>query len=135
MISSRYVKYYCKEDPSLIENYEQAINDNDNIWFCHHKLELGDGYVNSIKDLKLMNLYYNRPACELIFLTNSEHQRLHMNNISKEHRNKLAISKIGTCNAKGHSVSKEQRINHSKLLKGKTWKVINGRRVWINAII
>ena len=26
----------------------------------------------------------------------------------------------------------KKAVNHSKLLKGKTWKVINGKRVWLS---
>ena len=36
-----------------------------------------DDYINSMKDLIMMNLYYNRPAEELIFLTRAEHKKLH----------------------------------------------------------
>lgn len=135
MISNRSIKSYCKEDPSHIENYDKAIADKTQTWYCHHKLEIGNGYTNTVDDLKLMNLYYNRPACELIFLTASEHQLLHMNNVSTEYRNKFRKSKIGNSNAKGHVLSQEQRNKHSKLFKGKTWKVINGRRVWLDAYI
>ena len=135
MISNRTVSYYCKEDLSLIENYDKAMADKDHIWDCHHRLEIGEGYTNTTEHLKMMNLYYDRPACELIFLLHSEHQKLHMNNISTEYRDKFKKSKFGNSCAKGHVVSKAQRNKHSKLLKGKTWKVINGRRVWLDAII
>lgn len=73
--------------------------------------------------------------CKEEFLTPSEHQLLHMSNMSAEYRNKLSNVKLGTKNAKGHVVSKEHRNKISKLLKGKTWKVINGRRVWLDATI
>lgn len=77
MISVYKTKLFCNEDVSLIENYDKAINDKEHIWECHHKLEIRDDYINTVKDLKLMNLYYNRPACELIFLTNKEHCSIH----------------------------------------------------------
>lgn len=133
MISNRRVKEYCKEDPSKIENYDKAIADTTQTWHLHHRTEIW--WNCSAQDLIDNECYYNRKACELIFLTPSEHQLLHMNNISDEYRNKFSKAKIGNNNAKGHVVSKEQRNNHSKLLKGKTWKVINGRRVWLDAII
>ena len=96
MISERLIKLYCNEDISFIENYEQALND-DKLWDCHHKLEIYSDYRNSVKDLKLMNLYYNRPACEFIFLPHSEHQKLHKLGItiSLNQRNKLSISRLG----------------------------------------
>ena len=37
MISERYAKQYCKDDISLIENYEQAVNDPINKWVIHHR--------------------------------------------------------------------------------------------------
>ena len=39
MINFRYAKSYCKDDISLIENFEKAIAD-DNIWDCHHRKEI-----------------------------------------------------------------------------------------------
>ena len=50
----------------LIENYELAKADNFKGWDIHHKLEICGDYINTVSDLKMMNLYYNRPAEELI---------------------------------------------------------------------
>ena len=36
MISETQVKKYCNEDPSLIENYWDAMNDETQVWHCHH---------------------------------------------------------------------------------------------------
>ena len=66
---------FCKDDISLIENYEKTLNDNENIWDIHHRLETELGV--SKQYLIDNNLYYNRPASELIFLSKSEHQKLH----------------------------------------------------------
>ena len=74
MICERTIKKFCKEDISLIENYDKAITDDTQTWDCHHRRET----VLSRKDLIEIGEYYNRPACELIFLTHSEHLRLHM---------------------------------------------------------
>ena len=73
------VKYFCKDDITKIENYELAMADTEEVWHCHHRLELTlDGeYAHSKEDLIRMNMYYNRPHYELIFLTNSEHIKLH----------------------------------------------------------
>lgn len=68
---------YCCEDINLIENYEQAKLENFDGWVCHHKLEIHSDYRNKVKELKQMGLYYNRPACELIFLKWGEHSKLH----------------------------------------------------------
>ena len=72
---SEIVSLYCKEDPSLIENYDKAINDNTQIWECHHRLETDLNL--SMQELKDRNLYYDRPPSELIFLTKAEHSRIH----------------------------------------------------------
>ena len=133
MISNRYAKSYCKEDISKIENYDKAIADTTQTWDLHHRTEIW--WNCTAQELIDNDCYYNRPAKELIFLTHAEHQLLHMNNISDDYRNKFSKAKIGNNNAKGHVVSKEQRNKHSKLFKGKTWKVINGRRVWLDATI
>lgn len=78
MIYLEQVKRYCREDPSRIENYKDAIASTER-WHCHHRLELTlDGReVLSIQDLKRYGMYYKRPAFELIFLKISDHTKLH----------------------------------------------------------
>lgn len=101
MIRERLVKTYCCEDISLIENYEQAINDKDHTWHCHHRLEIQGDNVLTMNNLKKLDLYLNRPANELIFLTASEHHKLHSNhftdemieNMSKPKKNKFKTIK------------------------------------------
>lgn len=65
----------CCEDISLIENYEQAINDKINKYVCHHRLEIDEN--KSSQQLKDEGRYYHRPASELIFLTYSDHWDIH----------------------------------------------------------
>ena len=79
MISKQSAKAYCIEDISLIENYDKAIADKSCVWHCHHRRET----IFSRKDLIEIGEYYNRPACELIFLTKSEHHRLR--NLGEHH--------------------------------------------------
>ena len=122
----RRTKSYCKEDISLIENYDKAINDKEHIWDCHHKLEIGEGYTNSTEDLKMMNLYFNRPANELIFLTKKEHARLHLS--CKESQAKATKSRIGL--KRSDKFKKEQSIRLKGNHKGQHWRVINGKRCW-----
>jgi hypothetical protein len=68
-----------------IENYEAAKKDNFNGWQIHHRLEThnsdGERRLTSISKEELIGLdmYYNRPANELIFLTKAEHTKLHWN--------------------------------------------------------
>lgn len=77
MINLRFIKKCCKDDYTQIENYEQAINDNSQTWVLHHKLEIHEDYINSKEQMINMNLYYERPSNELIFLTKAEHNRIH----------------------------------------------------------
>ena len=113
MINEVYAKKYCSDDISLIENYELAINDTTQTWDCHHRGEILPCGRFSHNDLKKFGLYYKRPAAELIFLTHSEHRRLHTKGVprgpmSEDH--KKAISD----GLKGHSVSEEHRAKLSK---------------------
>ena len=68
---------FCIEDISLIENYDKAIADESNNWIVHHKLGISEGRCISKDELISMNLYFHRPAYELIFMTKSEHIKLH----------------------------------------------------------
>ena len=73
---------YCTE-PEKIENYEKALADNFKGWHCHHRLQTwtSDGERRLIditmEELKALDMYYNRPAEELIFMTDEEHGMLH----------------------------------------------------------
>ena len=76
MISEANAKKYCAEDISLIENYKKAVSSKE-LYHCHHRLEIQDDKCYFAKELKQMNLYYGRPASELIFLKAREHKDLH----------------------------------------------------------
>lgn len=79
---------FCKPDEyELIENYELVKADNFKDWDCHHRLELHpDLSVRFTRDsLIKLELYYNRPAFELIFLTKSEHSKLHQKHNRKDY--------------------------------------------------
>lgn len=77
MIDENRLKRYCCEDISLIENYEKAVNDKTQTWNCHHRLEIQNGKHIKTSELIEQNLYYNRPASELILLTKKDHNILH----------------------------------------------------------
>ena len=111
MINEIYTKSYCKDDISLIENYDKAIADTTRVWDCHHRRET----VLSRKDLIEIGEYYNRPACELIFLTHSEHISLHMKGkpLTEDQKKKLSEAH------KGKSFSVETRKKLSELKIGK----------------
>lgn len=99
MINEKYAKKYCIDDLSMIENYELAIADTTQTWQCHHRLELTlDGeFALSREQLKMHDMYFNRPYYELIFLTKAEHRRLHHKGktVSEESRRKMSDAKKG----------------------------------------
>ena len=117
MINEKNAKRFCNEDISLIENYDKAIADNTHTWHCHHRNEIkilpsGMSVLCSRKELKDNGRYYNCPANELIFLTQSEHRRLHDIHISEETRKKRSYS------LKGKHLSEETRRKMSEVRKG-----------------
>lgn len=110
MINEGYAKKYCCEDISNIENYELAINDQTQTWDCHHRGEILPRGRFSRDYLKKFGLYYKRPASELIFLTQSEHRRLHTKGIPKSETAKKAIGEAH----KGIPKSETHRAKLSK---------------------
>lgn len=79
MINNSKAKLFCRDDISLIENYNEAIADTENVWVCHHRLELTlDGeFANSAEDLIRHGMYYKRPYFELIWLPKNVHRQMH----------------------------------------------------------
>lgn len=73
---------YCYEISS-IENFEKAKADDFKDWICHHRLEThnSDGERRLVdlsrEELIALDMYYGRPASELIFVTRKEHGKLH----------------------------------------------------------
>ena len=123
MINFRQTKKYCKEDISKIKNYDKAIADTTQTWVCHHRTEIW--WNCTAQDLIDNECYYHRKACELIFLTQAEHIRLH--NQGKHHsdetRRKMSESLKGEKNPfYGKHHSEETRRKMSEAKKGKnTW--------------
>ena len=79
MLNEYKAKRYCSDEISLIENYHEAIADEERTWQIHHRRE-SDSEGRTLfthKQLKDMGLYFNRPAAELIFVTKSMHCKLH----------------------------------------------------------
>jgi hypothetical protein len=117
---------FCTE-PEKIENYNLAISDKTETWHCHHRLETHfcDGTERPPKaqltseELIALGTYYFRPANELIFLTVSEHHKLH---------NKLSNFKM---NAKGRKRSKEtlQKMSIAQKLRGTGDWMLDGKQV------
>ena len=124
MIDEKQVKKYCKEDITKIKNYDLAIADTTQTWHCHHMTETW--WHCTEKELIDNACYYGRKACELIFLTPAEHKSLHNKGklLSEEHRRKISEAKKG----KDRSDATQNTISHA--LKGNSWKLINGKRVY-----
>lgn len=97
MINIRQAKLYCKEPINLIENYDKAIADSTQTWVCHHRLELTSKFgkpreIEVPADVLIdLRIYCNRPASELIFMTKSEHGRMH--NIIRDNSNFIEAGK------------------------------------------
>lgn len=72
-------RYVENKRIDLIENYELAVNDGIENWDIHHRLELHpDGSIRFTKQsLIKLDLYYNRPPTELIWIKRSEHIQMH----------------------------------------------------------
>lgn len=128
MTLTQNVHKFCKDDYTKIENYELAKADNFKDWCIHHRLALTlDGeFAHTREDLIRMNMYYNRPYFELIFMKRSEHQILH-NKIRKvggwklcfteEHKKKISESMKGNTNSRGTIATAATRYKISKSLK------------------
>ena len=128
MICIQTVKDFCKNFTE-IENYDKAIADTTQTWQCHHRLEISPTgkHISRIR-LTELGLYYNRPANEFIFLTESEHKKLHMkccrntgvirNSMQGKHQSEYQKQRMSEIH-KGKIVSTETRVKISESRKGK----------------
>ena len=124
MINIRQANKYCKEDISKIENYDKAIADTTQVWHLHHRNEIrtlpsGITIIRTKEDLIDAGRYYGCNANELIFLTNTEHIRLHRKgkSWSEDARRKISESLKGK---KRRHRSEETKKKISEALKGNT---------------
>ena len=121
---------WCSK-PELIENYDKAMADTTQTWVCHHRLEThnSDGELRlvplSLKELKALDMYYQRPPEELIFMARSDHASLH--NICNKQWTKLRDAKIGkplseeTKKKISNTLTGRKNPEHSKRMKGRHW--------------
>ena len=143
MISEKCAKLYCSEDISLIENYHQAIADQTKMWDIHHRRECDENgwTLFTKKQLIDMNLYFKRPASELVFVTRSMHWKLHRELREKSWKNgrkiggkivgKIVGKKYGAINGKKRSLPILQFTKNGELVK--EWPSLNeaGRQLGI----
>lgn len=92
-----HLEKFCSEPLENIENYQKAVNDTEHMWECHHRNEIClanqsrlDKGLTTREQLKADGMYYNRPACELIFLRQDEHRALHAMNRKPETTRRMA---------------------------------------------
>lgn len=81
---TKILKRYCREPIERINGYKEAVESTDK-FDCHHINEL----TFTKDELILMNMYYNRPASELVLLPHSEHSKLHQ-------RHNMPSARIGS---------------------------------------
>ena len=121
MINEKNAKSFCSEDISLIENYHKAISDEKRTWDIHHRRECDENgrTLFTHKQLKEKNLYYKRPASELIFVTRSMHWKLHREIYEKRGKilGKIVGMKTGAKNGKKCSIPILQFSKDGELVK------------------
>ena len=144
MVNRYKVKKYCCDDISQIQNYKEAVEDTDNMWALHHKMELivtGAVCDATKQDLIDWNIYYDRPADELMFIKDSEHKKLHRKfqkqvfknpELQKEHLRTLRLGKPA-CNRRRIKCIETGEIFDSltaacKKYKGHIFEAANGTR-------
>ena len=115
MINEYNAKCYCSEDISLIENYQEAISDEEKMWEIHHRLESDSEGRTLFTGTQLidMNLYFKRPAAELVFVTRAMHFKLHRELYREQMKKCQKIGaklggKIGGGNEAAKEASKEK---------------------------
>lgn len=125
MICYRTVKRFCKDNIEEIENYAEAIADKESTWDCHHKMELHGDYKNTLNEMKMMNLYYNRPAYELVFLKHEDHLSLHHKGkkSSDETKKKISQNHVGML-GKNHSKETKDKIKNKVKESWDNYKIV-----------
>lgn len=128
-------KYNCYcATPELIENYEEAVNDPNEMWVCHHRME----EVFTEAELKRAGWYYNRKPDELIFIRRSEHNgnpKLHIGirkaASSKERNEKISKSTKGKKKPKlSEYLTGRKRAPYSEEYKRKMSESLKGHPDW-----
>lgn len=129
------LKRYC-DDFENIENYEKAKTDNFKGWVIHHRLEThnSDGERRLVdlltKELKVLDMYWHRPANELIFMTVSEHVSLHFKGKSGYLKGKPAWNKGISSSEETRRKQSEAHKNITEETRKKMSKAHKGHTTW-----
>lgn len=125
MISKHSAPLFCNEDLSKIENYEEAVADTAQTWDLHHRLEthFSNGDLRPLNarlsksELIALDMYYNRPANELIFMTHADHARLHKKDekFTENHKRKISES------IKKHWLTRDKSPERFATTRGRKW--------------
>lgn len=103
-----------------VENYKKAKLDNFLGWNIHHRLEThtSEGIKRLVQitkeELIALDMYFDRPANELIYLTIPEHTSVHSKGRKCSEEQKRKTSKT----LMGHKVTEETRKKISEKLMG-----------------
>ena len=73
MFNSAMARMYCCDPIESIQGFKEASESTEKYHIHHRFEEMG----LSLADLKELGMYYNRPACELVFIEGREHNRKH----------------------------------------------------------
>ena len=124
MINEDNARLFCCDDLSNIENYDLAIRDTTQTWHCHHRAEIlpcGNFYI---ADLQQNNLYFHRPANELIFLTPHDHKAIHSKNRKSSTKKSISNKTTGLWMwfKNGHRVK-------SRTCPGEGWIRLNKKKI------
>ena len=136
--------WHCSECETLIENYDKAKADNFKGWVLHHRRETH--YPNgermmieiSAKELNALDMYKNRPANELIYMTASEHTSLHSKGKRHSEETKKKLSEAAKQRPKENYKGENNGMygkKHSEESKRKMTESRKGRRWFNNGII
>ena len=115
---SNQLKRYCYE-PELVENYDKAMADTEQMWVCHHRVETI--MCCGREELISKGAYYDRPAHDIILLTRAEHRHVHnegRNNPWKGRHHSDETRKILSNQRKGVPKSDE----HKRKISAATFK-------------
>ena len=131
MIDEYRAKKFCKEDLSKIENYYKAISDDTQTWHCHHRTEIWWNCTK--KDLIDNECYYNRKACELIFLTPAEHKSLHSKGkiVSEETKQKMSKAQKGKPRSKESIKKRSETVKGRHLSEETKKKISEARKIYL----